>query len=84
MGFSTGDSCRKLGEPKEKVIETLFNQAGTRLASLDWGSDWVVRIWDISSGQQGRRLEGHNALIWNTAFTPDGSYIAEQVLMRRL
>src|SRR5262249_45261910 len=36
-------------------------------AELTYGVDGVVRLWDVSTGQEVRRFEGHDAV-----FSPDG------------
>jgi hypothetical protein len=40
------------------------------------GSDGVVRIWDVRTGLELRRLVGHTKQIHNLTFSPDGSLLA--------
>ena len=34
--------------------------------------DASLRLWDLATGQEIRRLEGHMAPVFSVAFTPDG------------
>lgn len=36
----------------------------------------LLRLWDVSTGKLLHQLEGHNNLILNLAFSPDGRYLA--------
>jgi WD40 repeat protein len=36
------------------------------------GTDLSMRWWDLSTGEQIRRFEGHTHTIWDLAFRPDG------------
>ena len=38
--------------------------------------DGTVRLWDISTGECLRILEGHNHWVWSVAFSPDGRILA--------
>jgi WD40 repeat protein len=40
------------------------------------GSDHVVRVWDILTGEPLMELSGHADLIWSVAVSPDGKYLA--------
>lgn len=35
--------------------------------------DYVVRLWDLETGQVVRFLEGHTDAVWDVAFSPDGT-----------
>jgi len=43
---------------------------------LAGGGDPPIRIWDVASGQEVARLEGHAGLVAGLAFSPDGRYLA--------
>jgi hypothetical protein len=34
-----------------------------------------VRLWDVATGKELRRFEGHTDTIWDVAFSPDGRYL---------
>ncbi len=38
--------------------------------------DTSVRLWDVESGEQIRKLEGHTATVESVAFSPDGKIAA--------
>jgi WD40 repeat protein/mono/diheme cytochrome c family protein len=53
------------------VLDIAFSPDGTRAASA--GDDQTVRLWDVASGRELRRLEGHTDEVTALAFTPDGA-----------
>lgn len=34
--------------------------------------DFSIRLWDLGTGQERNRLEGHTDSVWDVAFSPDG------------
>jgi len=40
------------------------------------GWDHTVRLWDLDSGSQLAKLEGHTQDVWSVAFSPDGHLAA--------
>jgi WD40 repeat protein len=48
---------------------------GKTLAAVNWG-DAAVRLWDLATGKDLGRLEGHADGVCAVAFAPDGSTIA--------
>jgi WD40 repeat protein len=42
----------------------------------DGGTDSFVKLWDATSREELLRLTGHEAEVWNLAFSPDGRFLA--------
>jgi WD40 repeat protein len=36
------------------------------------GRDSAIRVWDVETGREVRRLQGHRGLVWSVAVSPDG------------
>jgi WD40 repeat protein len=56
------------------VWTVAFSPDGSRIAS--GSDDNTIRIWDVQTGRQMHRLEGHTATVWSVAFSSDGHWIA--------
>jgi RNA polymerase sigma factor (sigma-70 family) len=50
-----------------------FSDDGKFLAS---GGTWTIRVWDVATGKESRRFEGHLGQIKSLAFSPDGKRLA--------
>jgi WD40 repeat protein len=51
-----------------------FSPDGQTLASASW--DGTVRLWDVATWTEIRRLEGHSDWVLQVAFSPDGDLLA--------
>ena len=49
-------------------------RAGGGYANGRWhdGTDSAVRVWDVATGQQVGKLEGHKGIVWGAVVSPDG------------
>jgi hypothetical protein len=57
-----------------KRCAAAFHPDGRRLATA--GRDRAVWIWDLATGQEVARLQGHTSYVWSLAFSPDGASLA--------
>jgi WD40 repeat protein len=82
--LTTGRLAHELRGHTEWVFGLAFSPDGRRAYSCGGGSpgnpwtsgtDLAVRVWDLERGREERRLEGHTALVWSVAASPDGRYV---------
>jgi WD40 repeat protein len=52
------------------VRSVSISQDGRRVLSCS--PDRTIRLWDVASGKELRRLEGHDSAVHSVAFSPDG------------
>jgi WD40 repeat protein/DNA-binding SARP family transcriptional activator len=52
----------------------VFDQSGTRLVTTS-GTEGVAKVWDPQSGELVATLAGHEGIVFDAAFSPDGSTI---------
>ena len=55
---------------RSPVLSVAFAADGNTLAS--GSEDKTIRLWDVRSGKELRRLEGHTGSVTSVAFAPDG------------
>ena len=55
-------------------IRVAFSPDGKVLATAGW--DHAVGLWEMPSGKEIRKLEGHTDNVWPVVFSPDGTTLA--------
>jgi WD40 repeat protein len=70
---ATGRLLRRCGEQPSWGPWATFSADGKLLAT---GGDKAARMWDVTTGEQRQRLEGHTAEVVAGAFSPDGKVLA--------
>lgn len=40
------------------------------------GEDYVIKLWDVATGDCLKILEGHSQIVWSVAFGQDGQMLA--------
>ena len=58
----------------EWVYSVLFCPDGKSVAS--GSGDRAVRVWDVSTGEEKAKLEGHRDRVHSVSFSPDGKTVA--------
>jgi WD40 repeat protein len=59
------------------LVEAAFAPDGRTLASVSWGlSDSAVRLWDLASGKELRRIPSLHGGVYRVAYSPDGKILA--------
>jgi RNA polymerase sigma factor (sigma-70 family) len=53
-----------------------FSPDGKLLATATADQKAVIKLWDLATGRELRRLHGHRAAIYHLAFSPDGKTLA--------
>jgi WD40 repeat protein len=56
------------------VFSVAYSPDGKSLAS--GSQDKSVRVWDVASGREVLRLDGHSDMVARVAFSPDGKNLA--------
>jgi RNA polymerase sigma factor (sigma-70 family) len=68
----------RLGSPRlrhgQAVSGLAFSKDGKTLASGSW--DRTLRLWELPSGKELRRFEGHTGFVRCVALSPDGTVLA--------
>jgi len=86
LGGSTGPYYVQVVSGSAPKFEKLLRGHASPVKSLAFskderllasgGSDSTIRLWDIATGTEVRRLQGNLQPVWALAFNPDGSTLA--------
>lgn len=67
-------ATQTLGTSADFVLSLAFNPDGSRL--ITGGADNTIRVYNVASGKEERRLEQHADWVMNVAFNSNGTYFA--------
>jgi WD40 repeat protein len=79
--LQSGETIRELAGHKERVFSLAFSPDGRLAYSTSggyndgvWrdGTDSAIRVWDVETGREVSKLEGHKGIVWSVAVSPDG------------
>jgi hypothetical protein len=82
--LESGNVIREFRGHTEWVFSVAFSPDGRLAYSTSGGSligvwhdgnDAAIRVWDVETGREVRRLEGHRGIVWSVAVSPDGRRI---------
>jgi WD40 repeat protein len=76
---ATGNEVRRFGADQGRINSFALSPDGKLLAT--GGEDSIIRLWDVATGRERRRLEGHQPWagrggIYALAFSADGKTLA--------
>ncbi len=64
----------------EQLYALAFSPCGRYLASGTWWNEWMdnmlIRLWDVTSGENVITFRGHSSDIQDLTFSPDGTFLA--------
>jgi WD40 repeat protein/tRNA A-37 threonylcarbamoyl transferase component Bud32 len=80
--LATGKEVRRFEGHPENILTVAFSPDGRRALTAGGGglrkegkwqaTDFSIRLWDVATGREIRRLLGHTKEVWSATFTPDG------------
>jgi WD40 repeat protein len=79
--LESNDVIREFRGHTEYVFSVAFSpdgrlaystSGGTPAEGWQDGRDSAIRVWDVETGREVRRMEGHRGLVWSLAISPDG------------
>jgi len=82
--LESGNLIREFAGHTEWVFSVAFSSDGRRAFSTSggferngWqhGTDSSVRVWDVQTGKEVRKLEGLKGRVWSVAISPDGRHV---------
>jgi WD40 repeat protein len=64
----------------ETLRDLEFSPDGSLIVSSGGNSDdFEIRLWEVSTGDLQQAFYANNSIVWDTAFSPDGNYLAAAI-----
>ncbi|HSG69342.1 MAG TPA: WD40 repeat domain-containing protein, partial [Planctomycetaceae bacterium] len=76
LDLMTGEALWETKAADERITELTLSPDGSVLASSGGFVESAVRLWDVRSGIEIARLEGHRTYVQSLVFWPDGKTLA--------
>jgi WD40 repeat protein len=80
---TTCEEIRRFEGHTDPILDVSFSPDGARIATAsgalvnaDRGDDNTARVWNVETGEEVRRFEGHADAVRAAVFSPDGSRLA--------
>ena len=79
--FESGEILHEFKGHTDRVFSLAFSPDGRRAYSTSGGSmdngwrdgtDSAIRVWDVETGREVCKLEGHKGIVWSVTVSPDG------------
>jgi len=80
---ATGKEVRKFQGNQDRVVSVAISADGRMIATGKWklrgagdAADTAVQLWDVATGTERGRIQGHESLANSMDFSPDGRWLA--------
>jgi WD40 repeat protein len=76
LDLATGHQRWQARAADDFLMVAVFSPDGRTLATTAGYNEKSIRLWDVSSGKEINRLEGHGSFVYGLVFWPDGKTLA--------
>ena len=82
--LESGETIRQSKGHADPILSVAFSPDGLRAYSAGggywrdgWqdGTDFAVHVWNVQTGQEVSKLEGHKGMVWSVAASSDGRHL---------